>query len=776
MKNPLRKRIGRELKHDAGKYIALFLFLFLTIGFISGFLVAGDSMKRTYDEGFEKYNIEDGHFVTYSEAGEGLLSAVEEENDVKVSELFCKDKTFSDDHTVRIYKIRTDVNMYDVLEGELPDAADEIALDRLYCENNSIEVGDTVLIEDTEFTVTGYIALSDYSCLFKNNTDMMFDAQKFTISMVTDEAFESLSDVGIRYCYAWVNNDKTLSVTEQQDKAMDIAESVNNYGSAVDMISALKEGGLSDALGMLTGRNAVTDLIDTPDNQAIQFTGDDIGGDGVMAEWLLYIMMAVIAFVFAVTAKNTIEQEASVVGTLMASGFRKSELLRHYITIPLLVTLTAAVLGNIAGYTLFKTVVANMYLHSYSLFSYTTYFDYQAFLKTTLIPCGIVLVITILVTLRALSFSPLQFLRHEMTRRQKKKNVRLPYGLRFFSRFRMRIIFSNIPAYLTMFAGIFFAGFMLFFGMMFTPLLDNFQETVSGSKIASYQYVLKAEFETSDEKAEKYCVTSLVNDNDEEIMIYGVDENSAYVDVSAIDFSSDANEVYLSDGFMEKYGIETGDEVTLKEKYEDKSYTFRVKGVYTYPASLSVFMSRSAFNSLFGQDEDYYTGYFSDEKLDDIDELYISSIITEHDLNIMAEQLDDSMGRIFPMFGAFGIAVFMLMMYILSKIIIEKNSSSISMIKILGYTDSEAGSLYNRSTAVVLVISLLVSLPIFAVSVKAVYYMMMLEYNGWLSYYIAPWIYPAIFAIGIVCYFVISRLLLRKIKKIKLSEALKTME
>ena len=29
----------------------------LTIGFISGFLVAGSSMKKTYDDSFEKYNI-----------------------------------------------------------------------------------------------------------------------------------------------------------------------------------------------------------------------------------------------------------------------------------------------------------------------------------------------------------------------------------------------------------------------------------------------------------------------------------------------------------------------------------------------------------------------------------------------------------------------------------------------------------------------------------------------------------------------------------------------
>ena len=54
MKNPLRKRTFRELKEDFSKYLVIFLFMTLTIGFISGFLVAAGSMKTAYDESFEK--------------------------------------------------------------------------------------------------------------------------------------------------------------------------------------------------------------------------------------------------------------------------------------------------------------------------------------------------------------------------------------------------------------------------------------------------------------------------------------------------------------------------------------------------------------------------------------------------------------------------------------------------------------------------------------------------------------------------------------------------
>ena len=55
---------------------------------------------------------------------------------------------------------------------------DEIAIDRMYADNNKLKVGDKLKIAGEELTVTGFVALPDYSCLFSDNSDMMFDAVK----------------------------------------------------------------------------------------------------------------------------------------------------------------------------------------------------------------------------------------------------------------------------------------------------------------------------------------------------------------------------------------------------------------------------------------------------------------------------------------------------------------------------------------------------------------------------------------------------------------------
>ena len=62
IKNPLIRRIPRELTGDWKKYLVVSLFLILMIGFVSGMYVANESMMTAADEGVGRYKLEDGHF------------------------------------------------------------------------------------------------------------------------------------------------------------------------------------------------------------------------------------------------------------------------------------------------------------------------------------------------------------------------------------------------------------------------------------------------------------------------------------------------------------------------------------------------------------------------------------------------------------------------------------------------------------------------------------------------------------------------------------------
>ena len=752
VRNPLRKRLFRELLHDFGKYVVIFTFIFATIAMVAGFLVSDISLKTAYDESFEEYNVEDGHFTLLTPAEDGFFDGMERYYKVKVYENFYADREADDGDAVRVYRLRKDVNRTALWEGDYPSDMGEIAIDRLYAENNGYSVGDTMIIEGRRFRVSGLVALTDYSALFKNNTDMMFDAKQFTVALLSDIDFDVIQPGEMKYCYSWTNDDRALSADECKQKAEDIMD-------------------------WLSGRAILTDFLRRADNQAIQFTGADMGGDKALITTLLYVVMAVMAFIFAVTTSNTIEQEAAVIGTLRASGYSRGELLRHYIALPIIVSMIAAVLGNLAGYTVLKKYFASLYLHSYSLTPYHTVWSAEAFWLTTVIPLVILVTVNLLVVSRKLRLSPLRFLRRDLSRRGRKRVMHLSHRLRFLSRFRLRVIFQNVPSYLTLFLGIFFANLLLLFGIMMAPLLDNFRETVMDSKIANYQYILKAPVSTSDADAEQYCLNELLDKpSKEEVMVYGISPDSGYFRNISEKSVPAGDEILISEGYSEKYGYLPGDEVTLKEKFSSKSYSFRVKEIVHYPASLAVFMNDDLFRRTFDKEKDYFTGYLTDRRLTDVKDAYIASVITEHDLVVIADQLDDSMGLVFPIIGGFATLLYMLMIYMLSKLILEKNAQSISMTKILGYSGRETGRLYISPTAWVVMISLVVTLPLAAIAMRYIYNYYMLQMKGWLTFFIAPATYVRMLLIGVVSYFVVSAVQYLRIRRIPMEQALKNNE
>ena len=695
VRNPLIKRIPKELIGDWKKYLVVFLFLVLTIGFVSGMYVANESMLKSAADGVKEYKQEDGHFELKKQADDALLSAIEtgEKADVKqyyldeakkkLDKKFPKkfkstfdekfkskfdaqfsaqvkqtlvaqgmdeqtvaamlpaavkqakadgtyknayDKAYSSaytdaydkaydeawkkaqdkiedkyadaeekyelndpdfkatkttvyenffrneeedynndgkkDGTIRVFPQTEDINLACLLKGSFPQTKDEIAIDRMHADNVGVTVGDTITISGETYKIVGLLAYVNYSTLHEKTTDLMFDALKFDVAMVTPEGFDRLHK-SVHYTYAWKYEN------EPEDDAQEKIQSDNFMRALLTQV--------------VIADNELEDYTPKYGNPAINFATDDMGSDKAMGGVLLDILIVIIAFIFAVTISNTIAKEASAIGTLRASGYTKGELIRHYLSMPVIVTLLAAIVGNILGYTVFKNVVVSMYYNSYSLPTYYTIWNPDAFFKTTLIPVILMLVVNLIVIVRMMQHTPLQFLRHDLKKTKNKKAMRLPRW-KFLSRFRLRIMFQNVANYLILFVGIFFIMVMLAMAVGMPDTLDYYKNNTDGMMFAKYQYVLKSYEDednnlitTDNKEAEKFDMTSLEKKSDalnEEISVYGIEKDSKYVKIKKLN-SLKKNEVYISASFADKYGIRVGDTVSLDEKYENKTYKFR---------------------------------------------------------------------------------------------------------------------------------------------------------------------------------------------------------
>lgn len=773
MRSPLNKRLSRELKSELGKYLVIFLLLIGSIGFVSGFLVADGSMICAYDDSFEKYNIEDGNFRTSKKIESTQKEAIGNEGKVSLYDNFYVEEKLTNGSTMRIFKNREDVNKVCLMEGGFPKTKGEIAIDRMYADNNNLSVGDTLKSGSHAWEITGLVALSDYSCLFSDNNDSMFGSIKFGVSVVAEEEFAEFDKEKLTYSYSWKYNEPPADEKMEKERSEDLMK-------------------------VIGGEVVLEDFIPRYLNQAIQFAGEDMGSDKAMMIALLYVIIAIMSFVFGIAISNTISKESNVIGTLRASGYTKRELVLHYMTMPVLVTVIGALLGNILGYTIFKDVCVSMYYGSYSLPTYVTIWNAEAFLMTTVIPVLMMFLINYAILRRKLALSPLKFLRRDLAKRKQTRTMPLSPRLGFFHRFRLRVIFQNASNYVILFIGILFANLLLMFGLLLPAVLENYQKEMQEGMLSKYQYMLQipvsaisgnsklesmmalATFsysvETDNQDAEQFSAYSLNTlegkYKSEEIVLYGIQKNSRYIPVGV---KGDA--VYVSSAYASKFNVKPGDTITLKEKYEEKEYPFAITGIYDYEGALSIFMGQEKLNALFDLGNHYFNGYFSDTEITDIDEKYISSVIDIEDMTKISRQLTVSMGSMMDMVNGFAVVMFLILIYLLSKIVIEKNAQSISMTKILGYTNGEISRLYIVSTSMVVVVFLLLSLPIEKELMSFLFKeIMMTSISGWITFYIDPIIYVEMFLIGVMTYAVVAFLEYRKIRKVPMDEALKHVE
>lgn len=756
-----------------------------SIGLISGFLVADGSMIKAYNDSFDKYNIEDGHFRLNDSLSKENKKTLEKEN-VTIYNLNYIEEEVGSSSTIRLFKPRNKVNQVCIMDGKLPKNKNEIAIDRMYADNNNYQVGQTIKVGKKKLKITGFVALSDYSALFSKNSDLMFDAIKFGVGIVSDEGFESVKDAKIHYNYAWTYNEKVD----------------NEVNASNDFLNVL-----------VKNVSGIDDYIPQYANQAIHFTGDDMGGDEAMMTVLLYIIIGILAFVFAITTKNTIESEAPMIGTLRAMGYTKKEMLVQYMTLPILVSLVACIVGNILGYTYFKDVMAGMYYGSYSLPTYVTIWSGDAFIKTTIIPFIMMVLINYGILMKSLKLSPLKFMKRDIKKAKKNKKTLVLHRLGFFSQFRLSVILNNLSGYVTLFVGVLFAIILLMFGMDMHPVLDHYQDIVVNNMTAKYQYILNTpesvdttaieqafqtipqefrdsflsliddqydemydNYKTKTKGAEAFSLYSLKtlpeSTIEEDISLYGLQNNSQYIHIKSLPKKG----VYISKDVADKYNLKKGDRISLKESYKDLRYTFEIKGIYDTPGSMALYMSKSYFNEVFNCQDGYFNGYFSNRKITDLKDDYIASTITQDDLTKVSRQLNVSMGEMFYLVEGFAIVMFVMLIYLLTKMIIENNKVSISMVKILGYTSKEIQKMYVHATTIVIMISTLLSFGITTWILSYAFKIVFEKYAGWLPFYVEGSVYIKMFIMTVISYLFVMMIQMRKIKKIPMDEALKNVE
>lgn len=807
MQKVLRKRVLRDLKENLFRYIALAFLIIMGMYVIVSLIGAGYTIIDNGETHDEANKIEDGQFSVFVPLSDEEISRLEDAG-AEVEGMFYEDYDVMDGKTIRVFANRENIDLVECDEGNLAEADDEIVVEKRFSQVNDISVGDIIQIAGNEFKVTGIGTSPDYNALFKEMSDTVVDSKVFGTVFVTEGAYDKLHATGESvktetYLYAFRLKGKT-TCDDVKDALEDIKvdtdriddeyfqEYWDRTGAAIndfkDGIKDLKSGAneLADGVAELkketdsflkdydTDLANITSFVTSDDNPRTGGAADDQQINVQAGYFFGVLLMLLFTYVISVFVVHGIEKESSVIGALYALGVKRRDLMMHYLTLPVIVTTVAGIIGFLIG-------ISNVGIPVQMADAYA-YYSIPAMdvkIPPILIVYGIVMppltaiVVNYFVIRKKLSQTALSLIKNEV-KQPKGSNVDLG-DMGFVGRFRVRQMLREMRTGLTVVIGMFIALICLMLSLNTATFCSKVKKQNVEDTHYEYMYTYKYPTENPPEGGEAAYAKTLkkeVYGYNWDVTVLGLSKNTKYFDV---DLKDGKNRVAISSSFAEKYGYGVGDEIVLHDEENDIDYGFTVDSVTQYTPAFYVFMTIDDARELFGAGSDEYNVVFSDKDLE-VDPARLYATTTKADIESAAGIFADQMRSMVIMIVIISTLIFVVVMYLMMKVMIDRSAFSISLIKVFGFRTKEIRKLYLDGNFFIIAIGAAICLPLAKLIMSAVYPSLVSNVNCGVKLTFAPWLWAALYGGILVLYFIINRVLVGRLNKIVPAEVLKNRE
>ena len=736
----------RELKNGALRYLLLFLVIALGITLVVGLGASADSITTTVEEYAEKNYLEDGNFSVMDPLTESQINDAENEG-LMLEPQFYVDMHQEDNSVIRIYQNRSKVNLVELDEGKQSADGNEIVLEKQYAKEHDLKVHSVIEVGGIQFIVVGIGSVPDYDKVLRNVTDMLAEAENFGVGFVTDSAYDQLkvSDKasGEEYSYSYILNES------------------NTQKALKDYLQDIEDLNL-------------TNFVPMANNPRIMASVEDVEVNKIFSMYFGVVYMLLMSYVISVFMSHNIEKNSRVIGTLYSMGHSKKTLLKGFLVVPFIVVLAGGVLGTGLGFLLIKPLGADA-IEEFSFPVVQNVYSVGLILYGVVLPVIVTLIINYAILNKRLSAEPLRLIKKQ--RKQVKTSRINLRRLSFNNKFRIRQLIREKRSNVTLFLGLFFAIFLMVFGITVYTGITNFANDLGKDVPYNYMYILKyppddipaGAAEGFAKTLDSYCVYA---DGDMSVTLQGISRGDKYFD---LEFDGNENEIIISSSVASKFQWKKGDSVTLTDTIENKNYNFTVKDITQYGYGLYVFMDINAMRNLFDQSETFYNTLMSDGELV-IEGDRVSSIITAADIELTGEKYLESMMDAVIVLLVVSIIIFIVIMFLLIKMIIDKSTFSISLLKVLGYHEKNVKKLYLGSNFYTVLVTGVIAVPVSKALVDIVFPYMVYNVAGSFNTAFIVIEYLMIAGIILASYFVSSLILQRYLKKVELAEILKERE
>ena len=594
---------------------------------------------------------------------------------------------------------------------------------------------------------------------YKTELDKLTEATKY-------EEFAALKDslTGVISFRGGIS-EYTDGVSEAKDGSHKISDGVNELSGGLDE--------LLDKVFDIDIDNLIS-FVQREDNERIEAAAGDVVMDknaGLVAGVIILILFGYVISVFVV---HSVESEAPVIGALYSLGVKKKDLLGHYITLPAFVAFIGGAIGTVLGFS--PIGIGTQLEESYGYFSLPQYdICYAPYLLIygLVLPPVISATVNALVINKKLSRTALSLIKNEQSASSYRRfDIKTKS---FITMFRLRQMVRELRSAITVVLGMLVSLMVVMLGLDCLIMCQAVKDNNAADTNYEYMYLYKYPEDEIPAGGESAYVRTLSTDcmgYTLDVTVIGLNENSKYFEARP---EKGKNKAIINNSLVERYGYAKGDRVTFTDTAADQDYSFTVTGIAQYSPGFTIFMNIESMRELFGEDENYFNAVFSDIELD-IDKGRLYSVTSKADIEKSAGVYVEQMGPLVYTLLIAGTVIFIVVMYLMMGVMIDRSSFGISLIKIFGYRPKEVRSLYLNGNLTIIAVGALICIPLAKFLMDCIYPSFIPNVACTMVLSFPPYLYLIIYAAVLAVSFVSTALLTRKLSRITPAEVLKNRE
>lgn len=805
----LNKIIIKSLLKSKFLLLAVFVLFTAAISLVVLTNTAYDNIEASFDQYKVSSNFEDFQFPIMKKLEDRYDSSWIEEFETDFN-LYLEKK---EENTVTDQGVSYGINRYNnqdrlntimLIDGELPNNKDEIIMTPEYLENHNYQIGDEFIINDYRYVISGTGYFPEYTFpvnMYDNSFSIGNDA--FVPIFMNAESYDALDDSTEIIHFSGKFNNPEDANNDTYKEMMNYKTFEIAYKDAYGNVQIDKEGNpIAKEISQI--------LVVIPENlnPGLSSIEEEINGEKHMFNVLGIIIIIITILVTVVLFNNIFDSQKREMGILKAEGISLKELSIGFSIGLFIILFLASITGYIGGYFL-RGAIYNLLDTLFSL--PITVIAQGVYLKALLNVIKIDILVIILVYIisiyRKLRIKPLVLIKNITSEKAPVfKMDFLTKKLSFKNKYKLNIAFRNIGTSLLLIFGLLASSFLLLMGSTMQSSVSNAIDSVYGDKY-TYDYkitysdgVLDPDFDQNSTISETGIeMSSITKTNGETKKVNNVLNPDEPVTVSFYAFDTRNNKfihlysditgkqnsnlyedgVAISSNLATRCGIEVGDEIAVTNPYShDEIINFKVNDIVTDEISSNVYFDIYDYQKFFGLQSDYANGEVGagDKKVDVM--LYDSAATYKEskDLEANLQNLMALMMTFISFIMVIASLISFVTLTVIVMIVIKKSNKTISVMKVLGYTDSEITAMTTSVYKYIIFVAYFLAIPLFRGLIQFIVNFALAQTDISIRVKIPLNAIIVGLIIIYIIYFIAMKLAKRSINKITLAESLKVDE